>query len=99
VLLSGGLYSEKSTPEIDIINFAPRVKVPVLMLGGRYDFTTPPATLQQPMFRWLGTREPDKQFLQFDAGHVPPFRDVRRETLKWFDRYLGPVKPISVDDR
>ena len=99
VLLSGGLYSEKAAPEIDIINFAPRVKVPVLMLGGRYDFTTPPATLQQPMFRWLGTREPDKQFIQFDAGHVPPFRDVRRETLKWFDRYLGPVKPISVDDR
>ena len=71
VLLSGGLYSEKAAPEIDIINFAPRVKVPVLMLGGRYDFTTPPATLQQPMFRWLGTREPDKQFIQFDAATFP----------------------------
>jgi dienelactone hydrolase len=99
VLLSGGLYSEKAAPEIDIINFAPRVKVPVLMLGGRYDFTTPPETLQQPMFRLLGTKESDKQFIQFDAGHVPPFRDVRRETLRWFDRYLGPVKPIAVDDR
>jgi eukaryotic-like serine/threonine-protein kinase len=99
VLLSGGLYGEKAPPEIDILNFAPRVGVPVLMLGGRYDFATPPTTLQQPMFRLLGTREPDKRFIQFDAGHVPPLRDVMRETLNWLDHYLGPVTQNAVADR
>jgi dienelactone hydrolase len=99
VLVSGGLYSEKVVPEIDILNFAPRVKVPVLMLGGRYDFTTPPTALEQPMFRLLGTKEPDKRFIQFDAGHVPSLRDTMRETLNWLDRYLGPVNPEIVPDR
>jgi formylglycine-generating enzyme required for sulfatase activity/cephalosporin-C deacetylase-like acetyl esterase len=98
-LVSGGLYSDKAPPEIDVLNFAPRVRVPVLMLGGRFDFATPPEVLQRPMFRFLGTRDPDKQFIQFDAGHVPPMRDLQRETLNWFDRHLGPVAGEPVRDR
>jgi eukaryotic-like serine/threonine-protein kinase len=99
VLVSGGLYGEKMAPEIDVLNFAPRFSVPVLMLGGRYDFVLPPVTLQQPMFRLLGTREQDKRFIQFDTGHVPPTRDVMRETLNWLDRYLGPVETGKVAAR
>lgn len=36
------------------MNFASRVKVPVLMINGRYDFEIPLETCQQPLFRWLG---------------------------------------------
>jgi hypothetical protein len=61
------------------------------MLAGRYDFVTPLATLQKPLFGLLGTSEPDKQFVQFDSGHVPPLNEWMRETLSWFDHYLGPV--------
>ena len=44
------------------------------MLNGRYDFVAPSATLQLPMFRWLGTAEADKRLIQFDTGHMPPCR-------------------------
>ena len=81
----------KQPPEIDILNFAPRVRVPVLMLNGRYDFVFPSAALQQPMFRWLGTPEGDKRLIQFETGHVPALKDIIREVLNWLDRYLGPV--------
>jgi dienelactone hydrolase len=99
VLNSGSLYSEKVAPEIDTLNFASHVRVPVLMIAGRYDFVAPPATLQEPLFRWLGTKEQDKRFVQFYGGHVPPLRDVMRETLDWFDRYLGLVTPNVSADR
>ncbi|HMC57894.1 MAG TPA: SUMF1/EgtB/PvdO family nonheme iron enzyme, partial [Candidatus Solibacter sp.] len=91
ILVSGGLFSDKQPAEIDILNFAPRVRVPVLMLNGRYDFDTPSATLQQPMFRWLGTPERDKRHIQFEAGHIPALQDLIREVLNWLDRYIGPV--------
>jgi cephalosporin-C deacetylase-like acetyl esterase len=91
ILVAGGLSSDQDPPEVDVLNFAPRVRVPVLMLNGRYDFDTPAATLQQPMFRWLGTPEPDKRLIQFETGHTVPIRDVMREVLNWLDRYIGPV--------
>jgi cephalosporin-C deacetylase-like acetyl esterase len=91
ILAAGGLFSDKQPPEVDILNFAPRVRVPVLMLNGRYDFVAPSATLQQPMFRWLGTPEPAKRLIQFETGHMPPVQDLMREVLNWLDRYIGPV--------
>ena len=53
VLLSAGFYLQKARPEVDIINFAPRVKLPVLMLNGRYDFEAPVALAQRPMYAML----------------------------------------------
>jgi serine/threonine protein kinase len=91
ILVGGGLFPDKTPSEIDILNFAPRVRVPVLMLNGRYDFDTPSATLQQPMFRWLGTPERDKRHMQFDTGHFILLQDLIREVLNWLDRYIGPV--------
>ncbi len=94
ILAAGGLFGDKPPPEADVLNFAPRVRVPVLMLNGRYDFVAPSATLQLPMFRWLGTAEADKRLIQFDTGHMPPVQDLMRETLNWLDRYIGPVPPM-----
>src|SRR5438105_1989409 len=91
ILLSGGLFTDSKAPaEIDILNFAPRVRVPVLMLNGRLDFAMP-SELQQGMFRLFGTAEPDKRLIQFNTGHIPALQDVTRETLNWLDHYLGPV--------
>ncbi len=92
VLVGGGFSGRKQFPEIAEINFAPRVKIPVLMINGRYDFVHPVETSQQPMFKRLGTKEPDKRYALFDAGHVPARNDIIRETLNWLDTYLGPVK-------
>jgi eukaryotic-like serine/threonine-protein kinase len=92
VLVSGGLAFQKTYPEVDAINFVPRVKQPTLMLNGRYDNFFPVETLQQPMFRLLGAPAKDKRHLVFDSGHVLPSEAVIKETLDWLDRYLGPVK-------
>ena len=90
VLVAAGL-DDGLPPEVDGVHFAPRVRVPVLMVNGRYDFMAPYETSQLPLFRLLGTPAADKKHVVFDCGHVPPWPDVVRETLDWLDRYLGPV--------
>ena len=51
----GGFSMQHSQPEVDQINFASRVTVPVLMLSGRYDFFFPVDASQKPMFDTFGT--------------------------------------------
>jgi len=92
VLSGGGLSAGKPPAEIDLLNFAPRIRVPVLMLNGRYDFNISMEGQQKPLFRFLGAPETDKRHALFDTGHVPPLQGTMRETLAWLDRYLGPVE-------
>jgi formylglycine-generating enzyme required for sulfatase activity/dienelactone hydrolase len=89
VLWSGGFSSGTKLPEIDEINYAPRVTVPVLMLNGRQDFTFPVESSQEPMFQLLGTSDEHKRRVLFDGGHVFPFARVQKDTLDWLDKYLG----------
>ncbi len=77
-------------PEIDPFNFAPRVRAPVLMLNGEYDAVFPLITSQQPMFDSLGTAPEHKRHLVTSGAHIVPRDVLIRETLDWFDRYLGP---------
>jgi formylglycine-generating enzyme required for sulfatase activity/cephalosporin-C deacetylase-like acetyl esterase len=90
VLIGGGFYFERALPEVDQINFAPHVKVPVLMINGRYDGALLVEKSQRPMFDLLGTPDKDKRHLLFDSGHLPR-ENVNEESLKWFDFYFGPV--------
>jgi dienelactone hydrolase len=92
ILLSGGLEFQKALPEADQINFVSRVKLPVLMLNGRYDHFFPVESSQLPLFRLLGTPEKEKKYVVYETGHAPPRKDVIRESLDWLDRYLGPVR-------
>jgi len=94
VLVGGGFYFERCLPEVDQINFAPHVKTPVLMLNGRYDSVLPPDRSQKPMFELLGTDEKDKSHKLFESGHLPR-EYVNEETVKWMDRYLGPVSKAT----
>ena len=48
VLHGGGFYLQKARPEVDQINFAPRVMIPTLMLNGRYDFGLSDGDLSRP---------------------------------------------------
>jgi dienelactone hydrolase len=90
--VGGGFENERTFPEVDPFNFTPRVKMPVLMVNGRYDFFFPKETTQDPMFRALGTPEKDKRHVVFESGHVPPADMLIKEVLDWLDRYLGPVR-------
>jgi tRNA A-37 threonylcarbamoyl transferase component Bud32/cephalosporin-C deacetylase-like acetyl esterase len=92
VLMVPGFNLQKSAPEVDELNFAPRVKVPVLMLNGHFDFFYPPETSQEPMFRLLGTPKENKRRIVYETGHDIPRNELIKETLDWLDRYLGPVK-------
>ena len=92
VLIHGGFFPVPARPEVDQINFAPRVTIPVLMLNGRYDFLLPEPSSQRPMFELLGTPNDEKRRVLFDAGHEAlPRQRLIRETLDWLDRHLGPV--------
>jgi formylglycine-generating enzyme required for sulfatase activity len=95
VLISGGLSLGKRLPEVDEINFLPHVTAPVLMANGRYDFQFALETVQIPMFRLLGAAEKDKRHAMLDAGHIPDLQVTIKETLAWYDRYLGPVATSS----
>ena len=89
---SAGFSPVRTLPEADQINFAPRVKQPVLMLNGRYDYYYPLLSCQEPMFKLLGSPPGQKRLILYDAGHDLPGPAVVKETLDWFDLYLGPVK-------
>jgi hypothetical protein len=45
------------------------------------------------MFEGFGTPREQKRQVIYEAGHLVPRSDIIRETLDWFDRYLGPVHP------
>jgi eukaryotic-like serine/threonine-protein kinase len=91
VLMGPGLYLEEARPEVDQINFAPRVTIPTLILDGRDDFVFPRETSQEPFYRLLGTPKEHKRLRVFDGGHSVPRHHLIRESLDWLDRYLGPV--------
>ena len=92
IFVSGGFDFQRALPEADQINFAPRMKQPVLMLNARYDHFFPVETSQLPMLRSIGTPAADKKYVVFESGHVPPRIAVTKESLAWLDRYLGPVR-------
>lgn len=103
ILLLGGLLVTQASrdplpPELQALNYAPRVKVPVLMLSGRYDPIFPFETSQVPLFKLLGTPPDQKRHLTFPAGHTSyGWRDhLDREGLEWLDRQFGPVTPSGV---
>ena len=90
ILLGTGIWGD-DTSVGDNYNYAPRLRMPVLLLNGRYDFSTPVETAQVPLFDLLGTPAADKRHVVFETGHALPLGDVAREMLPWLDRYLGRV--------
>ena len=95
ILISGGLPRASvvaSTPEIDPLNHAPRVKVPVLMINGKED----PLTMsQQSMYDFLvGIPEEDKQHHVYPDGSLLSLSGdkVRKDIVDWLDRYLERVE-------
>jgi formylglycine-generating enzyme required for sulfatase activity/tRNA A-37 threonylcarbamoyl transferase component Bud32/dienelactone hydrolase len=91
ILYVAGLKLQQSLPEADPFHYAPRVRIPVLMLNGRYDFFFPIETSQIPLFRLLGTPADAKRHVVYDGSHFVPRGVLMRETLDWLDRWLGPT--------
>jgi formylglycine-generating enzyme required for sulfatase activity/predicted Ser/Thr protein kinase len=91
VLLSSGADRVwvGSAPEANPVHFAPHIRVPKLMLNGRYDeeFSLPAEI--DPLFALL--REPKRRQL-FDSGHLPPQELVLPAVNAFLDETVGPVR-------
>ncbi len=76
--------------EFDQIDYVPHVKIPMLLLGGRYD---PDYTMeqQQAFYDFLGTAKSDKEWMVYESTHYIPRKDLINESLNWLDKYFGPA--------
>jgi formylglycine-generating enzyme required for sulfatase activity/cephalosporin-C deacetylase-like acetyl esterase len=92
VLIRSGVRLADAPAAEQPFNYAPRIRQPVLMLNGRWDMYVNPAS-QQRLFDLLGAAPSEKRLVQYEAGHgLLPQNQLVRETLDWFDRYLGPTR-------
>jgi serine/threonine protein kinase/cephalosporin-C deacetylase-like acetyl esterase len=91
IILGGGLTG-RGRPEANQTNYITRVKMPTLMLSGKYDTVKPYETTVKPMFDLLGTPNEHKELKLYETDHIPPMNDFIKEILAWLDRYLGSVK-------
>ena len=91
ILIVGG-FSGRAFPEADAINYVSRVRIPTLMLNGRYDYRFPEKTNLLPFFNLLGTPEQDKRLCIYETDHYVPRNELIKEVLAWCDEYLGPVR-------
>mgnify|MGYP000098687984 CR=1 FL=1 len=90
VFQDGGFYDARPLPGTDQVDFAPRLKAPVLMISGKYDWILGGKDV---MLRLFGTSAADKRAVTFETPHdVSEQRtDLIREVLAWLDKYLGKV--------
>lgn len=99
ILLLGGICACARHPTSDPANFAPHVKIPMLMINSRGDSIFPYETAQKPLFDLLGTPASDKKHVLFPGGHSIPWeyrQQYHAEIIAWLDKYLGSVKDPSL---
>ena len=83
-----GLCGNKTLPEYYHINYLPRIKIPMLMLSGKYDYDWNYET-QRLYYEWLGTSLNDKKWKSYESVHGVPSIELQKESLPWLDKYLG----------
>jgi eukaryotic-like serine/threonine-protein kinase len=88
ILLSGGDLIREPWQ----VTLYRRLRVPTLMLNGRYDPVVTKGQAQR-FYDGIGTPPQDKRLVLYETGHWPlPRNETAREISDWLDRYLGPVE-------
>jgi dienelactone hydrolase len=97
ILINGGFDSwrDKNYPEADEINYVAQIRMPVLMLNGKYDRVFPYEITVKPFFNLLGTAAKDKRLVVYETDHYVPKREMIKEVLNWLDKYFGPVNYLK----
>jgi dienelactone hydrolase len=91
IFYAGGIeIYEETRPEVNMIYFLTQVKIPTLMINGKYDAIFPVGNITA-MFKLLGTPDNDKNLVLFDSDHLAPVEGVMSETLAWLDLHFGQV--------
>ncbi|MBF8247524.1 MAG: serine/threonine protein kinase [Bacteroidetes bacterium] len=90
ILIAGGFGYGRTL----LFGFAERVKIPTLMVNGKYDQIFPYEATQVPFFKTLGTPKEHKRHVVFEAAHSLDEKraEMIKVNLEWLDKYLGPVK-------
>jgi formylglycine-generating enzyme required for sulfatase activity/dienelactone hydrolase len=91
ILIVGGLRGDGT-----MVSTVSRIKIPTLMLIGKYDYTFPYDKSAIPFFNFLGTPVQDKKLIPYDTDHYVPKNEMIKEVLAWCDKYFGPVRPKSI---
>ena len=91
IVVAFGVLSSGENPEYDQISYLPQVRIPMLMMNGKYDFDFTLET-QQAFYDFLGTPEEDKHWLLYDHVHGAPVPDLIKESLAFLDKYFSPVR-------
>ena len=88
IFIGGGVYPSERLPEVEPVNFIPRIHGPVLVLTGEYDETV----AYEPYARFLYELLPGpKRLALVESGHLPPV-EIRNPIISEFlDETLGPV--------
>ena len=93
VFLDGGYFLYTPPTGGDQADFAPRLKKPVLMVNGRYDYVFSAENAQIPLFQMLGAPAADKRHIELETPHDVTDRraELVQSVLGWLDKYLGRV--------
>ena len=91
ILTVPGINANLIRPEEDPVNFLPHIRIPVLMLSGRYDSVFPYESSQVPFLRLLGSPPGTKKQVLFEGGHFLPRNMWVSEATRWLDQQFGPV--------
>jgi hypothetical protein len=92
IIQGGGFIDWGRPPETDPFHFAPRIRVPALVLAGRSDPLLGETVRGPRLLKLLGTPARDKRLVFVGSGHsVRQSHEIVRESLDWLDRYLGSV--------
>ena len=89
IFIGGGLIPTDRLPEINAVNFVPRITAPVLVLTGRYDEVIPYEPAARALFEQLTA---PKRLELVETGHLPPV-EIRNPIISEFlDETLGPLE-------
>ena len=89
IVTGGGLTLQVPLPEVDQLNYLPRINQPFLSLNGKYDHFFPLESSQKPMLDLLGTPSEYKKYLSYETTHQVPRNELIKESLDWLDKYFG----------
>ena len=87
-----GSTLDRLPPEMDVLNFAPRMKIPVLSSTAGTISSSPKKHRRSCFLRRSALRRMTSAESCTDTGHNLPRNEMITETLDWLDKYLGPVK-------
>jgi dipeptidyl aminopeptidase/acylaminoacyl peptidase len=85
ILILAGLKGNE-----EMVSYVSRIKIPTLMLNGKYDYTFPLEKSIKLFYDLRGTTK--KELLFYDTDHYVPQNEMIKEVLAWCDMYLGTVK-------